>query len=91
MDNDGICVLQLLEMALSFVLEDFVETGLQYFYLEKFSFMKGDVLVYFNAAFMIFKAMVLTIRISIALIESVRYRESFRFSFLEAFFNKIGL
>ena len=75
---------------LSFILEDFVETGLQYFYFEKYGFVKGDLVVYFNAGFMIFKALVLSIRIIIFMkvgwASSFQpYKESFRFSLIEAF------
>ena len=48
----------------SFLLEDFAEVGLQYFYFEKFSF-KRDVLVVLNALFMIINAIHVTIRMLI--------------------------
>jgi len=46
---------------ITFLLEDFVEVGLQFFYFEKFSFLP-DYIVYFNAVFMIVKALELTVR-----------------------------
>ena len=75
-----------LEAALSFILEDFVEVGLQYFYFEKYGFMPDDVLVYFNAVFMIIKALVFTYQIFIAMKDNWHDEDSFRFSLLEAFF-----
>ena len=51
------------ETSLSFIFEDFVQVGLQFFYIEKFAFMPNDLLVYFNAAIMILKALALTYRI----------------------------
>ena len=50
---------------IAFILEDFVEVGLQFFYFEKFSFMPNDTFVYFNAIFMIYKALELAVRIII--------------------------
>ena len=50
------------EEFISFIFEDFVEVGLQYFYFEKYSFLPSDILVYFNASFMVLKALELTIR-----------------------------
>ena len=47
---------------ITFMLEDFVEVGLQFFYFEKFSFMPNDTIVYINAFFMIYKALELTVR-----------------------------
>ena len=47
---------------ITFLLEDFVEVGLQFFYFEKYSFMPNDTLVYFNALFMIYKAFEVTVR-----------------------------
>ena len=49
--------------------------------------MQDDVLVYFNAVFMIFKALVLTIRIIILMKQKWKDddKESFRFSLLKAF------
>ena len=50
------------EELITFLLEDFVEVGLQFFYFEKYSFMPNDTIVYFNALFMIYKALELTVR-----------------------------
>ena len=72
---------------LSFILEDFVEVGLQYFYFEKYSFLPTDILVYLNASFMVLKALELTIRmiismkkVSTALVDDYddKLKESFR-------------
>ena len=49
---------------ITFVLEDCVEVGLQFFYFEKYSFMP-DYTVIFNAVFMIVKALELTVRMII--------------------------
>ena len=57
------------EELISFILEDFVEVGLQYFYFEKYSFLPNDILVYFNASFMVLKALELTIRMIIVMKE----------------------
>ena len=62
LSNIELVVMKCYESAISFILEDFVEVGLQFFYFEKFSFMSKDTLVYFNAVFMILKALDLTIR-----------------------------
>ena len=62
LDNDDIVLMKLAEECISFILEDFVEVGLQYFYFEKYSFLPNDILVYFNASFMVLKALELTIR-----------------------------
>ena len=68
------------EEFISFILEDFVEVGLQYFYFEKYSFLPNDTLVYFNASFMVLKALELTIRMIINMKKSwTRFgEESFR-------------
>ena len=50
---------------ITFLLEDFVEVGLQFFYFEKYSFMPNDTIVYINALFMIYKALELTVRMII--------------------------
>ena len=60
--NTGVVLLNSLEMLLSFVLEDFVQVGLQYFYFEKFFFLVDNWLIYINAGFMIVKAIKLTVR-----------------------------
>ena len=57
--------MKLVEEFISFILEDFVEVGLQYFYFEKYSFLPNDILVYFNASFMVLKALELTLRMII--------------------------
>ena len=54
--------MKLAESALSFILEDFVEVGLQFFYFEKYALMRNDLLVYFNAVIMVLKALELTVR-----------------------------
>ena len=50
---------------ITFLLEDFVEVGLQFFYFEKYLFMPNDTIVYINALFMIYKALELTVRMII--------------------------
>ena len=49
--------LRIWENYISFIYEDFVAIGLQYFYFEKYTFQSGDSFVYFNAVFMIFKTL----------------------------------
>ena len=51
------------------MLEDFAEVGLQFFYFEKYSFMPNDTIVYFNALFMIYKALEITVRMIIEMKE----------------------
>jgi len=69
-DNSCIMLIKSGEALASFLLEDLVEVALQYFYFEKYSFIEPDVLVYFNAMFMVFKALELTLRMVLCLIEN---------------------
>ena len=55
-------VFKFLESGVSFVFEDFVQVGLQYFYFERYLLI-GSPLMYVNAAFMIFKAVEFAIRV----------------------------
>ena len=57
--------MKVIQELITFLLEDFVEVGLQFFYLEKYSFMPNDTIVYINAFFMIYKALELTVRMMI--------------------------
>ena len=59
--------MKLAEAAVSFIFEDFVEVGLQFFYLEKYALMPNDLLVYFNAVIMVLKALELTVRMILEL------------------------
>ena len=59
--------MKLAEAALSFILEDFVEVGLQFFYFEKYALMPNDLLVYFNGVIMVLKALELTVRMILEL------------------------
>ena len=61
---------------LSFILEDSVEIGLQYFFFEKFQFT-NDKLTYINAGFMIAKGIELTVRGVIEVKDSMSEQESF--------------
>ena len=61
--SENIVRMTLAEGAISFILEDFVEVGLQFFYFEKFAFMPNDSLVYINSVIMVLKALEFTIRI----------------------------
>ena len=61
-DNVWIVMMKLLEGGISFILEDFVAVGLQYFYFEKYEFKPSDSFVIFNSVFMILKALELTYR-----------------------------
>ena len=61
LDNKQVVYLKTLEGILSFILEDFVEMGLQYFYFEKYQFA-NDLLTYINAGFMVVKGFELTAR-----------------------------
>ena len=62
LENDSIVLFKLFEGGISFILEDFVEVGLQYFYFEKYEFKPSDSFVIFNSVFMILKALELTYR-----------------------------
>ena len=53
---------------ITFFLEDWVEISLQFFYFEKYSFM-WDNTVFFNAVFMVLKALELNWRIIIWILE----------------------
>ena len=76
LDNGDVVFLKTWEGILSFILEDFVEVLLQYFYLEKFQFA-NDKLTYINAGFMIVKGIELTVRGVIFLKHFMSEQESF--------------
>ena len=57
--------MKVIQELITFLLEDFVEVGLQFFYFEKYSFMPNDTIVYINAIFMIYKAFEITVRMII--------------------------
>ena len=67
LENGYVVFMKLLEGAISFILEDFVEVGLQFFYFEKYALMPNDLLVYFNAVIMVLKALQLTVRMILEL------------------------
>ena len=78
LDNDTVVKMKLLEGAISFILEDFVAVGLQYFYFEKFEFKPSDSFVIFNSVFMIVKAFEVTYRMIMLMKEWWNYgKESF--------------
>ena len=62
LDNDMVVMMKLYEGGISFILEDFVAVGLQYFYFEKYEFKPSDSFVIFNSVFMILKALEVTYR-----------------------------
>ena len=62
LDNNTVVGMKLYEGLISFILEDFVAVGLQYFYFEKFEFKPSDSFVIFNSVFMILKALEVTYR-----------------------------
>ena len=57
--------MKVIQELITFLLEDFVEVGLQFFYFEKYTYMPNDTLSYFNALFMVYKALELTVRMII--------------------------
>ena len=59
LNNGDVVQLHTWEGILSFVLEDFVEVSIQYFFIEKYQFV-SDTFAYANASFMIVKGIVLT-------------------------------
>ena len=67
-------VFKFLESGVSFVFEDFVQVGLQYFYFERYLLI-GSPLMYVNAAFMIFKAVEFAIRVLMMWREWWNYEE----------------
>ena len=77
LDDGNVLWMKIFEASLSFILEDFVQVGLQYFYIEKFAFMPNDLLVYFNAMVMVYKALDLTYRIIKETKKSWQDQESF--------------
>ena len=77
--NDQVREIKLVEALLSFLFEDFVEVGLQFFYFEKFTFLPGDSLVYFNAIFMLVKAIELATRNIIWVTSKDNDQEKLRF------------
>ena len=62
LNNFTVVYMKLFEGGISFILEDFVAVGLQYFYFEKYEFKPSDSFVIFNSIFMILKALELTYR-----------------------------
>ena len=75
LDNENIVAMKVIQELITFLLEDFVEVGLQFFYFEKYSFMPNDMIVYLNAFFMIYKAFELTVRVIIMMNDG---KDSFR-------------
>ena len=70
--------MKVIQELITFLLEDFVEVGLQFFYFEKYSFMPNDMIVYIKAFFMIAKALYLTWQIISWMKEDWNdYKESF--------------
>ena len=68
LDNEDTVTMKFIQELITFVLEDFVEVGLQFFYFEKYSF-QPDNTIYVNALFMIIKALELTVRMIIMMKE----------------------
>ena len=69
--------MKIYKASLGFILEDFVQVGLQFFYFEKFAFLPNDLLVYFNAMIMIFPALGFTYRIVKVMKKEWQDQESF--------------
>ena len=76
LENREVVGLKTLEGILSFILEDFVEIGLQYFYFEKYQFA-NDLLTYINAGFMVVKGFELAVRGVMVSKETMSAQESF--------------
>ena len=68
LDNEDTVTMKFIQELITFVLEDFVEVGLQFFYFEKYAF-QPDNTIYVNALFMIIKALELTVRMIIMMKE----------------------
>ena len=69
-------VFKFLESGVSFIFEDFVQVGLQFFYFEKF-LMIGSPFMYVNATFMVLKAAEFAIRVLMVWRKWWNYQECF--------------
>ena len=71
-------MMKAMQELITFLLQDFVEVGIQFFYFEKYSFLPDNT-VYINAVFMVLKALELTMRVIILIKEywSDESKESF--------------
>ena len=65
LDNEDTIQMKVGHELITFMFQDFVEVGLQFFYFEKYTYMPNDTLSYFNALFMVYKALELTVRMII--------------------------
>ena len=61
-------MMKAMQELITFLLQDFVEVGIQFFYFEKYSFLPDNT-VYINAVFMVLKALELTMRVIILIKE----------------------
>ena len=59
-----------------FILEDFAQVGLQYFYHEKYTFLENDVLVYVNVLFMVAKAIFFSVEIIVVSQKTYKWLKS---------------
>ena len=64
-DNKEAVASKFYQELVTFIMEDFVEVGLQFFYFEKYTYMPNDTLSYFNALFMTYKALEVTVLVII--------------------------
>ena len=78
--------LKAFETIISFIFEDFVSVGIQYFYFEKYQFL-NDTFANIKAGFMIMKLLELTIRVTIRL-ENSR-KKNFENSIQDSFYRFI--
>ena len=69
-------VFKFLESGVSFIFEDFVQVGLQFFYFEKFLIIESPFM-YVNAAFMVLKAAEFAIRVLMMWQKWWGYKECF--------------
>ena len=65
-DADSVTTLKAFELIISFIFEDFVAVGIQYFYFEKYQFL-NDTFANIKAGFMVMKLLELTIWLTIPL------------------------
>ena len=66
------------EETISYVFEDFVEVGIQFFYFEKYQFLPIDIFVIINLVFMILKAIYVIFTIIYYMRKKWKLKEIFR-------------
>ena len=73
-DADSVTTLKAFELLISFIFEDFVSVGIQYFYFEKYQFL-NDTFANIKAGFMVMKLLEPTIRVTIRMGKEVDFKQ----------------